>query len=37
PHIGSATHETRLAMAQLTVDNLKSFFMTGKAITAVME
>ena len=35
PHIGSATHETRLAMAQLTVDNLKSFFMTGKAITAV--
>jgi lactate dehydrogenase-like 2-hydroxyacid dehydrogenase len=35
PHIGSATHETRLAMAQLTIDNLKSFFSTGKALTPV--
>ncbi|SAK46755.1 D-isomer specific 2-hydroxyacid dehydrogenase [Caballeronia hypogeia] len=36
PHIGSATHETRMAMAQLTVDNIVSFFSTGKAITPVL-
>jgi lactate dehydrogenase-like 2-hydroxyacid dehydrogenase len=36
PHIGSATHETRLAMAQLTIDNVVSFFTTGKAITPVI-
>lgn len=35
PHIGSATHETRLAMAQLTVDNVESFFSTGEALTPV--
>ena len=35
PHIGSATHETRLAMAQLTIDNIVSFFSTGKALTPV--
>ena len=35
PHIGSATHETRLAMAQLTIDNVVSFFSTGKAYTPV--
>jgi lactate dehydrogenase-like 2-hydroxyacid dehydrogenase len=35
PHIGSATHETRMAMAQLTIDNIVSFFATGKAITPV--
>ena len=37
PHIGSATHETRLAMAQLTIDNIVSFFANGKAITPVMQ
>ena len=26
PHIGSATHETRLAMSMLAVDNIKCFF-----------
>ena len=26
PHVGSATHETRLAMSMLAVDNLKCFF-----------
>ncbi|SAK78433.1 2-hydroxyacid dehydrogenase [Caballeronia ptereochthonis] len=36
PHIGSATHETRLAMARLTVDNIVSFFATGEAITPVV-
>ncbi|SAL29763.1 D-isomer specific 2-hydroxyacid dehydrogenase [Caballeronia arvi] len=36
PHIGSATHETRLAMAQLTIDNVVSFFAKGKAITPVV-
>lgn len=36
PHIGSATHETRLAMAQLTIDNIVSFFASGKAITPVV-
>lgn len=35
PHIGSATHETRLAMARLTVDNIVSFFATGRALTPV--
>ncbi|MDR3098966.1 MAG: 2-hydroxyacid dehydrogenase [Paraburkholderia sp.] len=35
PHIGSATHETRLAMAQLTIDNVESFFSTGQALTPV--
>ncbi|BAO90437.1 2-hydroxyacid dehydrogenase [Caballeronia cordobensis] len=35
PHIGSATHETRLAMARLTADNIVSFLTTGKALTPV--
>ena len=26
PHVGSATHETRLAMSMLAVNNLKCFF-----------
>ena len=26
PHVGSATHETRLAMSMLAVDNIKCFF-----------
>ncbi|HEX6016478.1 MAG TPA: 2-hydroxyacid dehydrogenase, partial [Burkholderiaceae bacterium] len=33
PHIGSATVETRAAMAQRVFDNLKSFFDTGKVIS----
>ncbi|BAN26474.1 2-hydroxyacid dehydrogenase [Caballeronia insecticola] len=36
PHIGSATHETRLAMARLTIDNVVSFFTTGQALTPVV-
>lgn len=35
PHIGSATHETRSAMAQLTLDNLRTFFREGRALTPV--
>ncbi|MBE0546183.1 MAG: 2-hydroxyacid dehydrogenase [Rubrivivax sp.] len=35
PHIGSATDETRLAMARLTLDNLHSFFERGAALTPV--
>jgi len=30
PHIGSATKETRTAMANLAIDNLDEFFKTGK-------
>ena len=30
PHLGSATKETRLAMANLAIDNLEEFFKTGK-------
>jgi len=33
PHIGSATVETRAAMAQRVFDNLKSYFDTGKPIS----
>ena len=33
PHIGSATVETRAAMAQRVFDNLQSFFATGKLIS----
>ena len=29
PHIGSATKETRTAMANLAIDNLDEFFKTG--------
>lgn len=35
PHIGSATHETRLAMARLMIDNVVAVFETGKGITVV--
>lgn len=35
PHIGSATHETRMAMAELAVKNLTEFFETGRAATPV--
>ena len=35
PHIGSATRETRAAMAQLTLDNLRSWFRSGRGLTVV--
>jgi lactate dehydrogenase-like 2-hydroxyacid dehydrogenase len=35
PHIASATHETRLKMAELTRDNVLRFFSTGLALTPV--
>ncbi len=37
PHIGSATHETRLRMATLTVDNLLSGLNREKLLTCVNE
>ncbi|WP_341209560.1 2-hydroxyacid dehydrogenase [uncultured Sphingomonas sp.] len=37
PHLGSASEQTRAAMGQLVVDNLVSWFDTGKALTAVPE
>ena len=37
PHVGSASQATRNAMGQLVVDNLKSWFATGKALTPVPE
>jgi lactate dehydrogenase-like 2-hydroxyacid dehydrogenase len=36
PHIGSATNETRLAMARLTLDNLHRFFENGTTLTPVV-
>jgi lactate dehydrogenase-like 2-hydroxyacid dehydrogenase len=35
PHIGSATQETRAAMAQLMLDNLRAYFRSGRALTPV--
>jgi lactate dehydrogenase-like 2-hydroxyacid dehydrogenase len=35
PHLGSATRETRAAMAQLMLDNLRSWFTSGRALTPV--
>ena len=35
PHMGSATHETRRDMEQCVVDNLNSFFRTGKMLHLV--
>jgi lactate dehydrogenase-like 2-hydroxyacid dehydrogenase len=37
PHIGSATEETRAAMRALSVENLVSWYKTGKAVTPVPE
>jgi lactate dehydrogenase-like 2-hydroxyacid dehydrogenase len=37
PHVGSASVHTRNAMADLVVDNLESWFSTGRPITAVPE
>jgi len=36
PHIGSATTETRQAMARLTLDNLHRFFEDGSTLTPVV-
>jgi hydroxypyruvate reductase len=35
PHIASATHDTRNAMCELVVENLRSFFATGRVKTPV--
>jgi hydroxypyruvate reductase len=35
PHLGSATEETRAAMGQLVVDNLKAFFAGEALLTPV--
>ncbi len=35
PHIASGTHETRRAMADLTLANLRSYFNNGKLLTPV--
>ncbi|OZI71823.1 2-hydroxyacid dehydrogenase [Bordetella genomosp. 12] len=35
PHVGSATHETRAAMADLVFDNVDSFLRTGALLTPV--
>ncbi|WP_246731413.1 2-hydroxyacid dehydrogenase [Methylocapsa sp. S129] len=37
PHVGSATENSRQAMADLCVDNLLSWFAEGRAVTAVPE
>ena len=37
PHVGSASVHTRKAMADLVVDNLDSWFSSGKALTPVPE
>ena len=36
PHIGSGTHETRQAMADLTMANLRSFFSEARLLTPVI-
>jgi hydroxypyruvate reductase len=35
PHVASATHETRAAMAQRVFDNLNEFFARGRLISAI--
>ncbi|KRR15061.1 hydroxyacid dehydrogenase [Bradyrhizobium retamae] len=37
PHVGSATRETRLAMERLVIDNLSSFFRTGRVLNPVFQ
>lgn len=37
PHIGTATRETRGAMAQLVIDNVRSFLDTGRLLTPVTD
>jgi len=36
PHIGSATRETRAAMAELMLDNLRAWFGSGRVLTPVV-
>ena len=36
PHVGSATHETRLAMSMLAVNNLKCFFSNKPMLSEVV-
>jgi glyoxylate reductase len=35
PHLGSATKDTRIAMANLAIDNIDEFFKTGKCLNKV--
>jgi lactate dehydrogenase-like 2-hydroxyacid dehydrogenase len=35
PHVASATHETRAAMAQRVFDNLREFFARGRLVSAI--
>jgi lactate dehydrogenase-like 2-hydroxyacid dehydrogenase len=35
PHVGSGTHETRLAMGSLMIDNLRHWYAQGKLLTPV--
>lgn len=37
PHVSSATEETRLAMGELFLDNLKIFFSTGRVTASALE
>jgi lactate dehydrogenase-like 2-hydroxyacid dehydrogenase len=37
PHVGSATHETRKAMADLCKANVDRWFAEGKVLTLVAE
>lgn len=37
PHVGSATEQTRRAMGDLTVENLRSYLQDGRALTPVTE
>jgi lactate dehydrogenase-like 2-hydroxyacid dehydrogenase len=36
PHIASGTHETRNAMGNLVLENLRSFYSTGRVVTPVV-
>ena len=35
PHLGSATKDTRIAMANLAIDNIDEFFKTGNCVNKV--
>ena len=35
PHLGSATKKTRMAMANLAIDNINEFFSTGKCLNRI--
>ena len=37
PHVGSATIETRLAMLDLVLENLQSYFTTGTLVTPIVD